>query len=198
MRSYLDDLFTPAVHAVQQTKGAAGLYPIGGDALETLDASEIDHITASDSFYMATVSESGWPYVQHKGGGPGFVKILGPTRIGWTERSGNRQYLGTGNIVAGSKVAAIFVDYPTRTRLKIRGTATYHPDPSPELIEALEADNLRVDGAITIDVAATAWNCPKYITPRYHTAQIDAGVQPLRDRIADLEAQLDALRTATG
>jgi len=147
---------------------------------------------------MATVSESGWPYVQHKGGGPGFVKILGPTRIGWAERSGNRQYLGTGNIVAGSKVAAIFVDYTTRTRLKIRGTATCHPDPSPELIEALEADNLRVDGAITIDVAATAWNCPKYITPRYTTAQIDAGVQPLGDRIADLEAQLDALRTATG
>jgi len=198
MRSYLDDLFTPAVLAVQQTKGAAGLYPIGGGAPETLDASEIDRITASDSFYMATVSESGWPYVQHKGGEPGFVKILGPTRIGWAERSGNRQYLGTGNIVAGSKVAAIFVDYPTRTRLKIRGTATYHPDPSPELIEALEADNLRVDGAIAIDVAATAWNCPKYITPRYTTAQIDAGVQPLRDRIADLEARLDALRTATG
>lgn len=197
MRSYLDDLFTPAVLAVQQAKGAAGLYPIDHDAPEALDPSEIDHITASNNFYMATVSESGWPYVQHKGGDPGFVTILGPTTIGWAERSGNRQYLGTGNIVAGSKVATIFVDYPTRTRLKIRGTATYHPDPSPELIEALEADNIRVDGAITIEVVATAWNCPKYITPRYTTARIDAGVQPLRDRIADLEAQLEALRTAT-
>jgi predicted pyridoxine 5'-phosphate oxidase superfamily flavin-nucleotide-binding protein len=192
MRSYLDDLFTPAVIAVQKAKGAVGLYPIGHDAPEALDASEIDHITASDSFYMATVSESGWPYVQHKGGDPGFVKVLGPTTIGWAERSGNRQYLGTGNIAAGSNVAAIFVDYTTRTRLKIRGTATYQPDPSPELIEALDAENLRVDGAITIDVAATAWNCPKYITPRYTTAQIEAGVQPLRDRIANLEAQLDA------
>lgn len=197
MRSYLDDLFTPAVLAVQEAKGAVGLYLIGHDAPEALDTSEIDHITASDSFYMATVSESGWPYVQYKGGDPGFVKVLGPTTIGWAERSGNRQYLGTGNIVAGSNVAAIFVDYPTRTRLKIRGTATYRPDPSPELIEALEADNPRVDGAITIDVAATAWNCPKYITPRYTTAQIDAGVQPLRNRIADLEAQLDASRTGT-
>ncbi len=197
MRSYLDDLFTPAVLAVQQAKGAAGLYSSGHDGPEALDSNEIDHITASDSFYMATVSESGWPYVQHKGGEPGFVKIIGPTTIGWAERSGTRQYLGTGNIVAGSNVAAIFVDYPTRTRLKIRGTATYHPDPSPELIEALEAENLRVDGAITIEVAATAWNCPKHITPRYTAAQIDAGVQPLRDRIADLEAQLHALRTAT-
>jgi predicted pyridoxine 5'-phosphate oxidase superfamily flavin-nucleotide-binding protein len=197
MRSYLDDLFTPAVIAVQEAKGAVGLYPIGLDAPEALDAGEVGHITASDSFYMATVSESGWPYVQHKGGHPGFVKVLGPTTIGWAERSGNRQYLGTGNIEAGGNVAAIFVDYLTRTRLKIRGTATYHPDPSPELIEALEADNLHVDGAITIDVAATAWNCPKYITPRYTTAQIDSGAQPLRDRIADLEAQVDALRTAT-
>lgn len=196
MRSYLDDLFTPAVLAVQEAKGAAGVHPIGHDAPEALDPREIDHITASGSFYMATVSESGWPYVQHKGGDAGFVKVLGPTEIGWAERSGNRQYLGTGNIAAGSKVAAIFVDYPTRTRLKIRGTATYHPDPSPELIEALDAGNVRVDGVITIDVVATAWNCPKYITPRYTTDQIDAGVEPLRIRIAELEAQLDAFRSA--
>lgn len=197
MRSYLDELFTPAVLAVQEAKGASGIYQIGQDVPDALDTSEIEHITASDSFYMATVSESGWPYVQHKGGEPGFVKILDPTTIGWAERSGNRQYLGTGNIAAGSNIATIFVDYPTRTRLKIRGVATYHPDPSPELIQALGAGNLRVDGAITIEVAATAWNCPKYITPRYATAQIDAAVQPLHDRIADLESQLVALRTAT-
>ena len=99
--------------------------------------------------------------------------------------------------MAGSNVAAIFVDYPTRTRLKIRGTATYHQGPSPELLVALEAGNLRVDGAITIEVVATAWNCPKHISPRYTTEQIDAGVQPLRDRIAELEAQVDTLRAAT-
>ena len=187
-------LFTPAVLAVQAAKGSSGLYASDHGAPDALDANEIDHITSSDSFYMATVSESGWPYVQHKGGDPGFVKILGPTTIGWAERSGNRQYLGTSNIVAESNVAAIFVDYPTRTRLEIRGTATYHQDPSPELLAALEAGNLRVDGAITIEVVATAWNCPKYITPRYTTEQIDAGVQPPRDRIAELEAQVDTLR----
>lgn len=192
MQSYLDELFTPGVLAVQQTKGSAGMYPTGQSAADALDADEIAHIIASDSFYMATVSESGWPYVQHKGGGAGFVKILGPTTIGWVERSGNRQYLGTGNIASGSNVAAIFVDYPTRTRIKIRGTATYHTDPAPELLEALDAGDLRVDGAITIEVVATAWNCPKYITPRYTPAQIESGVQPLRDRIAELEAQVEA------
>jgi predicted pyridoxine 5'-phosphate oxidase superfamily flavin-nucleotide-binding protein len=194
MQSYLDELFTPAVLAVQEAKGSAGTYPTGQSAPDALDASEIAHITTSDSFYMSTISESGWPYVQHKGGEPGFVKILGPTTIGWAERSGNRQYLGTGNIAAGSKAAAIFVDYPTRTRIKIRGEATYHPDPSPELIKALGAGDLRVDGAVTIEVVATAWNCPKYITPRYTAAQIEAGAQPLRDRIADLEVQVAALQ----
>jgi predicted pyridoxine 5'-phosphate oxidase superfamily flavin-nucleotide-binding protein len=198
MQSYLDELFTPSVLAVQEAKGSAGLYPVGEGAPIALDANEIEHITASDSFYMATTGESGWPYVQHKGGDAGFVKILGPTTIGWAERSGNRQYLGTGNVASGSKVAAIFVDYPTRTRIKVRGTATYFPDPPPELIEALGAGNLRVDGAITVEVAATAWNCPKYITPRYTEAQIDSGIQPLRDRIADLEAQLKALQAPTG
>ncbi|MFT5201566.1 MAG: putative pyridoxine 5'-phosphate oxidase superfamily flavin-nucleotide-binding protein [Candidatus Aldehydirespiratoraceae bacterium] len=192
MRSYLDELLTPSVLAVQQAKGAAGIYAIGQSAPAALDAGAIAHITASDSFYMATVSESDWPYVQHRGGDTGFVKILGPTTIGWAERSGNRQYLGTGNIAAGSKVAAIFVDYPTRTRIKIRGTATYHPEPSPELIESLGASELRVDGAVTIEVAATDWNCPKYITPRFTSAQVETAVQPLRDRIAELEAQLAA------
>jgi predicted pyridoxine 5'-phosphate oxidase superfamily flavin-nucleotide-binding protein len=193
MQSYLDELLTPSVLAVQQAKGAAGIYPIGQRAPAALHAREIAHITASDSFYMATVSESDWPYVQHKGGDVGFVKILGPTSIGWAERSGNRQYLGTGNIAAGSKVAAIFVDYPTRTRIKIRGTATYHPEPSAELIESLGASELRVDGAVTIEVVATDWNCPKYITPRFTSAQVETAVQPLRDRIAELEERLAAI-----
>jgi len=197
MQSYLDELFTPSVLAVQETKGASGLYAVGHDGPDALDASEIAHITSSDSFYLATVSEAGWPYVQHKGGDAGFVRVLGPATIGWAERSGNRQYLGTGNIAANSKVAAIFVDYPTRTRLKLRGNATYHPKPSAELIEALGASGQRVDGAITIDVVATAWNCPKYIAPRFTIAQIEAGVQPLRDRIAELEAQLEALQATT-
>jgi predicted pyridoxine 5'-phosphate oxidase superfamily flavin-nucleotide-binding protein len=193
MQSYLDDLFTPAVLAVQEAKGAAGLYPTGQQGPDQLDENEAAYLADADHFYMATVSENGWPYVQHKGGDPGFVKILGPTTIGWAERSGNRQYIGTGNIAAGSRIALIFTNYANRTRIKVRGTATYHPDPSPELIEALGAGDLRVDGAITIEVEATAWNCPKYITPRFTGPQIEAGVQPLRDRITELEAQVVSL-----
>ena len=190
MQNYLDELFTPSVLAVQEAKGQAGLYPTGQDTPDALDPTEIAHLIASDSFYLSTVSESGWPYVQHKGGDAGFVKILGPTRIGWAERSGNRQYLGTGNIAADGRIAAIFVNYPSRTRLKMRGHATYHPDPSPELIAALGAGDLRVDGAVTIEIEATDWNCPKYITPRYTSDQIEASIAPLRERIAELEAQI--------
>jgi uncharacterized protein len=181
MQNYLDDLFTPSVLAVQEAKGSAGMYPVGIDGPAALDASERAHIAASDSFYLSTVSESGWPYTQHKGGEAGFVKVLGATTIGWVERGGNRQYLGSGNISANSKVAAIFVDYPTRTRLKVRGHATYYTDPSHELIEALDAGGIRIDGAVTIELVATSWNCPKYITPRYTADQIAVGMATLRE-----------------
>lgn len=190
MQNYLDDLFTPAVLSVQERKGSAGLYTVGLPGPAALDDDEIAHITASDSFYMATVSESGWPYVQHKGGDAGFVTVIGPHTIGWAERSGNRQYLGAGNVLADGRVSAIFVDYPTRTRLKLRGHATYHPEPSAELVDALGASDMRIDGAFTVDVVATSWNCPKYITPRYTAQQIEAATAPLRNRIAELEARL--------
>jgi len=98
--------------------------------------------------------------------------------------------VGTGNISANGRVAAIFVDYPTRTRLKAYRHATHHPDPSPELLESLGATNHRNDGAVTVEFLATAWNCPKYITPRFTEDQISAAIRPLQQRIAELEAQL--------
>ena len=189
MENYLDALVTPSVLAVQRHKGSAGLYALDVPGANALDDDEIAHITASDSFYLATVSESGWPYTQHKGGDAGFVKILGPNTIGWAERSGNRQYLGAGNIAADGRISAIFVDYPSRTRLKVRGYATYHPDPSAELVDALGAGGMRIDGAVTVEVVATSWNCPKYITPRFTAAQVEAAIAPLRARIADLESR---------
>ena len=192
MQNYLDELFTPSVLAVQQHKGSIGRYESGVEGPVALDTGEISHITSSDSFYIATVSESGWPYVQHKGGDAGFVKVLGTTTIGWAERSGNRQYLGTGNITADDRVSVIFVDYPSRTRLKLRGHATYHPDADSELVTALGADGMRIDGAITVEIVATSWNCPKYITPRYTAAQIEMATAPLHDRIKELEAQLES------
>ncbi len=177
MENYLNAAFTPAVLALQQAMGASGVYRPAPEAPGALDQAEVDQITTSDSFYLATVSETGWPYVQHRGGSKGFVTVLGPTTIGWLERIGNRQYLGTGNITADARVSAIFVDYPARTRLKLRGMATYHPEPAPDLVSSLGGDMFRYDGAITIDVVATDWNCPKYITQRFTANKLAAKLE---------------------
>lgn len=199
MTDYFDIAFTPAVLELQEQKGSRSLYEQatepGSDDGHRLEPAEIELLASRDSFYLATVGETGWPYLQHRGGDAGFVKILDDRTIGWVERNGNRQYLGTGNITADGRVAAIFVDYPSRTRLKLYGRATHHADPSPELLGALDATGVRNDGAITVEVLATNWNCPKYITPRYTEAQVRAGVEPLQVRVAELESELAKLRS---
>lgn len=194
MTDFFDIAATPSVLALQQRKGSLGIYTdtvgSGPGALHVITEQEAELLTTRDSFYLATVSETGWPYVQHRGGEAGFIKLIDDRTIGWIERNGNRQYVGTGNISANGRVAAIFVDYPTRTRLKAYGHATHHPDPSPELLESLGATNRRNDGAITVELLATAWNCPKYITPRFTENQISDAIRPLQQRVAELEAQL--------
>ncbi len=177
---------TPTIMDLQEKKGSRGLYGdvADGDHEHPIELSddELQMITTRDSFYMATVSETGWPYVQHRGGEPGFVKRLDAQTIGWAERSGNRQYLGTGNLTATEKVAMIFVDYPTRTRLKVYGKAVHHPEPSDELITALGAEDIRTDGAIVVTAIGTNWNCPKYITPRFTEAQMQGYIGSLHER----------------
>jgi hypothetical protein len=191
---FFDIAATPSVLRLQEDKGSLGLNTdavgSGPGKPHTITAQEAELVTTRDSFYLASVSETGWPYVQHRGGDVGFVKIVDEHTIGWVERNGNRQYVGTGNITADGRVAAIFMDYPSRSRLKVYGRATYHPDPTPELLDTLGATGIRQDGAITIELLATAWNCAKYITPRFTTDQVEAIAEPLRRRIDELEARL--------
>ncbi len=196
MTDYFDIAFTPPVLDLQAHKGSAGRYERTSgpeDGPTRLGPDETEHISSRDSFYLASVGGDGWPYVQHRGGEAGFVTVMDPTTIGWLERHGNRQYVGTGNITADGRVAMIFVDYPRRTRLKLYGRATYHPDPDPELIEALGRPGWRIDGAVTVEVVAFAWNCPKQITPRFTAEEVRAAVEPLHERIAELERQLEAV-----
>jgi predicted pyridoxine 5'-phosphate oxidase superfamily flavin-nucleotide-binding protein len=195
---YFDIAFTPAVLDLQERKGSRGAFATsdgsGPPGLHTLSTSERELIATRDSFYMATVSETGWPYVQHRGGDEGFLSVVNDNMIGWVERNGNHQYVSTGNISANGRVAAIFVDYPSRRRLKVYGNATYHPDPSPELLASLHGDEIRGDGAITLEILATDWNCPKYITPRFTEDQVRAAIAPMQSRIDQLEAEVDRLR----
>lgn len=162
---------------------------------DALGPDEIQFIEARDSFYLASVGENGWPYIQHRGGAPGFVRCLEPNVLGFADYKGNRQLLSTGNLATNSRVALFLMDYRRRSRLKILGHATIHDArDQPELLARLAAPAIRgkVERLFVIKVTAFDWNCPQYITPRYTAAEIEEAVAPLKTRISELEAQLKA------
>ena len=164
--------------------------PLPNDALTN---EEITFIQARDSFYLSSISETGWPYVQHRGGPAGFLHVLSPTTLAFADFKGNRQLLSTGNIAVNDRVCLFLMDYPQRTRLKILGHARVEDArANPELVARVAEPDVRrlVERAFIVDVVSFSWNCSKYITPRYTMNEIEAAVAPLRQRIAELENQL--------
>ncbi len=160
---------------------------------DPLTDDEVHFIQARDSFYMATVSETGWPYVQHRGGPVGFLRVINPSTLAFADYVGNRQLLSTGNLSVSDKVTLFLMDYPNRTRLKILGHARVEDARKhPELVTQLAEPQVRrlVERLFFIDVVSYDWNCPRHITPRYTAAEVEAAVAPLKQRIAELEAQL--------
>ena len=160
-----------------------------------LGSDESNFIVARDSFYMATVSETNWPYVQHRGGPAGFVKVLDARTLGFADYRGNRQYVSVGNVLKNDRVSLFFMDYPHRTRLKLLGHAELIGTERTEVLESLSVPQYKakVERGILIHVAAYDWNCPQHITPRFTEEEIETAIQPLRQRIATLEAQLAAV-----
>ena len=156
---------------------------------------EITFIGLRDSFYMATVSEADWPYVQHRGGKPGFLHVVSPTSLAFADYRGNRQMLSTGNLTVNDRVCLFLMDYPQRTRLKILGHARVEDARQhPELVKQFAEPEVQriVERIFLIEVVSFDWNCQKYITPRYTADEVEKAVLPLRQRIAELEAQLRA------
>jgi predicted pyridoxine 5'-phosphate oxidase superfamily flavin-nucleotide-binding protein len=205
-RSFAELAFTPLVKAQQQIHGSRRQYERiehTGPA-DTLGPDEQAFLALRDSFYMASVSETGWPYVQHRGGAPGFVHVLGPKLLGFDDLRGNKQYISLGNLQHDSRVALFFMDYPNQTRLKVLGRVEIHdpnigdPDPATAgLIESLRpADDPKavLERAILIHVEAFDWNCPQHITPRYTLDELQATLVPVQERLARLEAENAALR----
>jgi predicted pyridoxine 5'-phosphate oxidase superfamily flavin-nucleotide-binding protein len=197
--SFLDIAATPGVKAVQAAMGSDRLWAGAGQErqFDRFTPEEAAFIAARDSFYMATVSETGWPYVQFRGGPHGFLKVVDDTTLAFADYRGNRQYISTGNLAADDRVALILVDYPRRARLKILGHVETLPlDRDPGLAAQV------VDGAyrakperiFKLKLAAFDWNCPQHITPRFTEAEIADAVAPLRQRLADLESENAALR----
>jgi predicted pyridoxine 5'-phosphate oxidase superfamily flavin-nucleotide-binding protein len=168
--------FTPSVLAAQaRYSKQARIAPEGPAAKnDTLTGSEAAFITQRDGFYMATVSEDDWPYVQFRGGSPGFVKVLDESRLAFADFRGNRQYISTGNLAGNDRVALFFMDYANRARLKLRARAEIlDAKEHPELVEALtEPDNPAVvERIVVFHVVAFDWNCPQHITPRFTTEE---------------------------
>ncbi len=190
---FLELTFTPSVLAAQQKYfGRAQNLPPQPEH-DALTDDEIQFIQSRDSFYMATVTETGWPYLQHRGGKPGFLRVVNPTQLAFADYKGNRQMLSTGNLAANDRVCLFLMDYPQRTRLKILGRARVEDARQhPELVAQLAEPEVQKIGErlFFIDVVSFDWNCPKYITPRYTAVEVEEAVAPLRARIAELEAQL--------
>jgi predicted pyridoxine 5'-phosphate oxidase superfamily flavin-nucleotide-binding protein len=195
--------FTDSVKAVQEryrSRAQNERLQHSGDPHDSLGSRETDFIAARESFYMATVGESGWPYVQHRGGPAGFLRALGPKTLAFADFRGNTQLISAGNAAADDRVSLILVDYAERKRLKILGRIRFqdaeHAD--AQALGALGVDDYRarVERVATIDVHAFDWNCPQHIPRRFTEAEMRSALEPLQDRIVELEATIRALATS--
>ena len=192
---------TPSVLAAQVENGSAGIYDKLGmhRRSDRFSDTEAAFIADRDSFYMASVSESGWPYVQHRGGPPGFLKQLDETTLAFPDFRGNRQYISLGNVTADDRVSIILMDYTRRRRLKLYARVEVRDlTAEPELASLLTLGDCRgvPERAFLLHLEAFDWNCPRHITPRFTEAEIAAASAPLNARLAELEAENAALRAA--
>ena len=190
--SYHNLAFTSNVRATQVKLGSPiAKMNLGEDRTPMpLGTAEKEFIEESDGFFISSVSETGWPYIQFRGGPAGFARAIGNSTVAWAELRGNRQYITMGNLVGNDKVALIIVDYARRQRLKILGRARITKDES--VIEEITpyAGKGRVEGALIVSVEAYDWNCPDHITPRYTEEEIGIELKRLRHRVTELEVQL--------
>jgi len=175
---FADITFTDSVKATQEHYGSRAQ----NDRLQNkfgpndqLTARETDFIELRDTFYIASVGETGWPYVQHRGGPPGFLKVLGPNQLGYADFRGNTQLVSVGNLSKNDRCSLILMDYPNRRRLKLLGHMRVEDarGVSSEVIAQVDLPDYkaRIERIAFIDVVAYDWNCPQHITRRYTEAE---------------------------
>ena len=191
--------FTDAVKAMQEKLGSRSSYARmeRDTSIDGLTENEIDFIAQRDSFYMASIGENNFPYIQHRGGPKGFLKVLDAKRIGFIDFRGNMQYISTGNIATNNNVALIMVDYPARARLKILAKAEIVgliDDPS--LYDLLDLDDYKFkpEQMMIFNIEAYDWNCPQHITPRYTAEDIEEAFAGQRNYLAKLETEIEELK----
>jgi len=196
---FLDIARTPSVRAAEAANGCDALWNDfkGHRAFDRFSDAEAQFIATRDSFYLATVSESGWPYAQHRGGPPGFLRVLDDRTLAFADFRGNRQYISVGNAAANDRVALILMDYPNRRRLKIYArieAKDLNDDPALAEKLALPGYKAKPERAFLLHLEAFDWNCPQHITPRFTEAELEPALAPVRARLAALEAENKALR----
>jgi predicted pyridoxine 5'-phosphate oxidase superfamily flavin-nucleotide-binding protein len=200
-KGFMDIATTPSVEAAQIANGSREFNAemAARRVFDRFDEEAVDFIATRDSFYIATVSETGWPYIQHRGGPPGFLKVLDERTLGMADFAGNRQYLTVGNLAASDKAALFLMDYRRRGRMKIFARAeavdlSLRPDLAARL--ATRGYRARIERGLLFRLEAYDWNCSQHITPRYSIAEVEQAVAPLRERLQALEAENAALRGA--
>lgn len=191
-RHFAELAFTPLVQAEQARIGSRGRYAqmaAQGRDDSALGPPEAEFLEHRDSFYMATVSETGWPYVQHRGGPPGFVRLVDERTLGFADLGGNRQHISMGNLRHDDRVSLFFMDYANRRRLKILGRVRVSED--PDLLARVTPDGTsRAERAVLITVEGFDWNCPQHITQRFTVAEL----APVTERLQAAEAEIVRLR----
>lgn len=192
--AYLQQLVTPSVAAAQERYGsraAQARHVERSDVPGRLGLDEAEFIATQDHFVLASVGETGWPYVQHRGGPAGFLRVLddGAT-LAWADFRGNRQYVTVGNVAANPKVSLLLLDQARQARLKVLGEASVIDDPPEQLRQAVELPGYaaKIERVITVSVAGFDWNCPQHITQRWSAAEL----APLLEELQQLRAQVAA------
>jgi uncharacterized protein len=196
---FLDIAATPSVRAIQSAMGSDRVWQKfkGHREFDRFSANEVGFIGQRDSFYMATVSETGWPYVQHRGGPPGFLKVVDEKTLAFADYRGNQQYISVGNLAADDRAALILMDYAHQARLKIYVHVEAVPlDSNADLAALVSVPGYRAkpERILLLHLVTFDWNCPQHIIPRFTEPEIAEAMQPLRDRLGELEAENASLR----
>ena len=198
-KNYAELVFSASVKEIQKRLGSRANYARmeRETYVDGLTDYEIDFISQRDSFYMASIGENNFPYIQHRGGPKGFLKVLDSKRVGFIDFRGNMQYITVGNTVNNSNVSIIMMDYPARTRLKILAKAEIvELKDNPELYHLLDLSEykFRPEWMMLLNIEAYDWNCPQHITPRYTVAEITGVFDSQQRYTQKLEEEIKELK----
>ena len=192
--------FTPLVKQLQERYGSRRQYERmekGGASSDRLTPFEVEFLSERDSFYWANIGSTGWPYIQHRGGPKGFLKVLDDRTLALADFRGNKQYISTGNLLSNDRVAMMMVDYPRQARLKILGhVEIYEGENAASWLDKVKVPGYKavIERVFVIHIEAFDWNCPQHITPRYTAEEIRSGVHLLEEELQKTRLENEVLR----